>query len=53
MVMTLFLRWLIVDKTHCILIFNHPLDEFSLSQSLCEGKKKAGENGKKDYTVRS
>lgn len=37
---SLLFDWLIVDKTHCILIFNHSFDELSLSQSLCEGKKK-------------
>ena len=35
----LLLDWFVVDKTHCILIFNHSLDELALGQSLCEGTK--------------
>lgn len=34
---TLLFDWFVVDKTHCILIFNHPFDELSFSKSLCEG----------------
>lgn len=37
--MTLLFEWFIMDKTHCIFIFNHPFDELSFSQSLCKGKK--------------
>lgn len=34
---TLLFESFVVDKTHCILIFNHSLDELSFSKSLCEG----------------
>lgn len=37
--MTLLFNWLVVDKTHCIIIFNHSLDELSFGQSLCEAGK--------------
>lgn len=29
----------IVDKTHCILVFDDSFDELSLSQSLCKEKR--------------
>lgn len=31
--------WVVVDQTHCILIFNHSRNELSFSQSICEGGK--------------
>lgn len=37
---TLLFEWFVVDKTHCILIFNHSFDELSFSKSLCEGGKR-------------
>lgn len=30
----------VLNETHCVLVFNHSLDELSFSQSLCIGGKK-------------
>lgn len=38
---TLLFEWFVVDKTHCILIFNHSFDELSFSKSLCDGGKES------------